>query len=164
MTQSISKTPLLILFILSVIPTILIIGNPQLWALTNIVIFIFFSLWEYSIVKSLVRKSKHEIKITKFTTTLILTTIYICLLSCYYALTYEKYDDPKWLLPIIIIGQFFLFFSAFYIIRFFAKTIAIVELDRTAKFSDYFRYFVMILFFPFGIWWLYPKIKSLIER
>jgi hypothetical protein len=163
MTQLISKTPLLILFILSVIPTLLINGNPQLWAFTNIVIFIFFSLWEYSIVARLVSKSKHEIKLTKFTRTLILTTIYICLLSTYFALTYENYDDPKWLLPIIIIGQFFLFFSAFYIIRFFARTIAIVELGRTTKFTDYFEYFVMIIFFPFGIWWLYPKIKSLIE-
>jgi hypothetical protein len=74
MTQLISKTPLLILFILSVIPTLLINGNPQLWAFTNIVIFIFFSLWEYSIVARLVSKSKHEIKLTKFTRTLIMTT------------------------------------------------------------------------------------------
>ncbi len=163
MTQKISKTPLLILFILSVLPTLLINGNPQVWAFSNILIFIFFSLWEYSIIKRLVVTCKLEIKTNKFTMTLILTTIYICLLSVYFALTYNKYDDPKWLLPIIIVGQFLLLAGAVSIINFFAKIIALADLKRPVKFKDYFGYIIMIIFFPFGIWWLYPKIQLLIK-
>jgi len=87
----------------------------------------------------------------------------MCLLSIYFALTYNKYDDPKWLLAIIIIGQFLLFLGGLSIVLFFAKTIAIAELQRPVKLTDYFGYVVMIIFFPFGIWLLYPKIQSLIK-
>jgi hypothetical protein len=163
MTQKISKTPLLMLFILSVLPTLLINRNSQVWAFTNILIIIFFSLWEYSIVKRLIASCNLKIKTNKFTRTLILTTIYICILSIYFALTYNKYDDPKWLLPIIIVGQFLFLAGAVSIILFFAKIIALADLKRPVKFTDYFGYVVMIIFFPFGIWWLYPKIQSLIK-
>jgi hypothetical protein len=163
MTQKISKTPLLMLFILSVLPTLLINGNAQVWAYANIPIFIFFSFWEYSIVKRLIATCNLEIKTNKFTRTLILTTIYICLLSVYFALTYNKYDDPKWLLPIIIVGQFLLLAGAASIILFFAEIVALADLRRPVKFSEYVGYVIMIIFFPVGIWWLYPKIQSLIK-
>ncbi len=163
MIQSISKTPLLILFILILLPTLVVDENSQIWALMNIVICTFFFLWEYSIVKRLVGKIKFEIKIAKFGRTLIATTIYTCFLSIYGALTYNKYDDPKWLLPIVIVGNFFLFFSMAYTIRFFAKTIAIADLERDVRLKDYLAYIIMIIFFPFGIWWLHPKIQSLIK-
>lgn len=162
MTQSISKTPLLVLCVLSLLPTVLVTGNSQVWAFTDVIIFNFFSLWVYSIVKRLLEKNDQQIKTAKFTRTLISTTIYISLLSIYYGLTYNNYDDPKWLLLIIIIGQFYLFFSSAYIVTFFAKTIAISDLKRPVKLTDYLSYTVLIVFFPIGIWWLYPKIKSLI--
>ena len=163
MAESVSKTSLLTLFILSLMPPLLIYATPALWAFTDIAIFIFFSIWGYSIVKKLVTKSKHQIKTTKFTTVLILAAIYISLLGTYFAFTYTKNDDPELLLPIIIIGQFLLFLAGTYSIRFFARTIAMVELGRNARFSEYAGYLVMLICFPFGIWWLYPKIMSLIE-
>jgi hypothetical protein len=163
MIQKISRTPLLFLFILSVLPALLINGNSQIWAFTNFLIFIFFSLWVYSIVKRLVTVCNLQIKTNKFTGTLIFTTIYGCLLSVYFAFTYNKYDDPKWLLPIIIVGQFLFFAGVVSVVLFFAKIIALGELRRPAKSSEYIGYIVMIIFFPIGIWRLYPKIQSLIN-
>jgi hypothetical protein len=163
MTQKISRTPLLILFILSVLAALLINGNSQVWAFANFLIFIFFSLWVYSIVKRLVTACNLEIKTQKFTRTLIFTTVYACLLSVYFALTYNKFDDPNWLMPIIIVGQFLFFAGVVSLIHFFVKTIAFAEFRRPAKSAEYVGYFVMIIFFPVGIWWLYPKIQSLIN-
>jgi len=163
MIQSISKTPLLVLFVVSIVPLLLIEGQPGLWAFTIIICSNFFSIWAYSIVKHLNKKTKVKIKFSKFTLVLILLTVYVTLLSIYFALTFPDYDDPKWLLPIIIIGQMFLAWSLFYIIGFMAKLIAIVDLKRNVQFIDYIGYLVLLLFFPFGIWWVYPKIQSLIK-
>jgi hypothetical protein len=66
-------------------------------------------------------------------------------------------------LPIIIVGQFLLLAGAASIILFFAEIVALADLRRPVKFSEYVGYVIMIIFFPVGVWWLYPKIQSLIK-
>lgn len=160
MIQSISQTPLLVLFILSLLPTMLINTNIQVWSFACIIIFIFFSLWVHSVVKGLIEKYEQQFNIRKFTRTLILTTLYICLLGTYNALTFDTEDEPKWLILVIIIGQFYLCINLLYIATSFAKAIASADLKRPVTLADYLGYVVLIFFFPIGIWWLYPKIRS----
>lgn len=154
---------MIILFAISIIPLLSVSGNPKVLAFTIILVSIFFSLWVYSIVKNLAQKTVIEITISKFRLILILLTLYISLLSIYFALTFPDKDDPKWLLPIIILGQIFFAWGLFYVITFLSKVVAIVDLKRNVKFIDYVGYIVLILFFPIGIWWLYPKIQSYIK-
>lgn len=44
-----------------------------------------------------------------------------------------------------------------------AKTIKIVEVQKSVKFVDFAGEFFLLWFFPIGIWFLQPKIKKLAE-
>jgi len=166
MTFKFSRAPLLALFIVSILPPIFMSTNTKLWSVVNIIVFTFFFIWTYSTIKRLLEKNKYDqtIKFKPFTIQLVLTNIYLIALSIYFVLTYPNIEGPKWMLPIIIIGQFFLAWNSIYLIRFFAKAIATVELQRKCHFADYLGNMVLLIFFPLGIWWLYPKIQTLIEN
>lgn len=64
------------------------------------------------------------------------------------------------LIPISI----YMFFAFFQTIIFSCKTLAMIELKREVKFSDYFVNLILILFFIIGIWILQPKITKLIAE
>ena len=164
MTRLLFKTPLLILFLLSILPVLAIeLLSPKNWGYLNIFIFAFFSAWLYSIVKVLSERNQYdkETKLGKFTAVLIWTAFYSISLSIYFALTFNKYEDPKWFPLIIIPGQIFLFYCVFYLTSFIAKLICTVEQKRIIKFQDYLGYFFLFFIFPIGIWWIHPKINQL---
>jgi hypothetical protein len=161
MTHFFAKTPLLILFCLSIIPIAFIGLSPGIWAYINVIIFSFFALWAFSITKLILAKNNYDsdLKLRKFSGILIIATAYIIFLSVYYANTYNNYDEPGWFLLLILIGHSFLAYSIFYLAYFIAKTISTVERKGIVKFSDYAGYFFLLFIFPIGIWWLNPKIK-----
>lgn len=59
---------------------------------------------------------------------------------------------------------FYMFFALFQTIIFACKTLAILELKREVKFSDYLLNFILILFLIIGIWILQPKVTKLIAE
>jgi hypothetical protein len=105
-----------------------------------------------------------SLKFRPFLIQLILTTIYLIALGIYFALTYPDIEDPKWLILVIIIGQLFLAWNTFYILGFLAKTIVTIQNKQKSHFPDYLGYMVLLLFFPIGIWWIHPKIQTLITQ
>ncbi|QHL87240.1 hypothetical protein GU926_07260 [Nibribacter ruber] len=57
---------------------------------------------------------------------------------------------------------FYVFFAFLYSTNIFpAKTIKSIELSKEARFGDYFFYSFLILFLPFGIWILQPRINRI---
>lgn len=53
--------------------------------------------------------------------------------------------------------------SAIYCFGFCARTVRTIELGRVASLSQYFGYGFLILLFPFGIWFLQPKLNRMTE-
>ena len=64
------------------------------------------------------------------------------------------------LIPISI----YMFFALFQTIVFSCKTLAMIELKRDVKFSDYLVNLILILFLIIGVWILQPKITKLIAE
>ena len=149
MTDYFTRIPPLALFVICFIPLAFMSGNTKLWCFINIIVFTFYFIWIYSITKKLLDKNKYDttIKLNKFRIQLVLTNFYIVALSIYFALTYPNVEEPKWMLLIIIIGQFFLFWNFIYLIRFVAKAIATIELKRECHFPDYLGNIVLLFFF-----------------
>ncbi|MGR7813410.1 hypothetical protein [Lacinutrix undariae] len=58
----------------------------------------------------------------------------------------------------------YMFFALFQTIIFSCKTLAMIELKREVKFSDYLLNLILILFLMFGVWILQPKITKLIAE
>jgi len=56
----------------------------------------------------------------------------------------------------------YMFFALFQTIVFSCKTLAMIELKREVKFSDYLVNLILTLFLMIGIWILQPKITKLI--
>ena len=92
-----------------------------------------------------------------------MTYTYVIALSMYYAFTHSITEEPRRMLLIIITGQCFLAWNSIYLTRFIAKAVATLELKRKCHFPDYLENFVLLYFFPFGVWWIHPKIQKLID-
>ena len=70
---------------------------------------------------------------------------------------------PKDYAGIIIIPSLYYFYAIFIIFRYVSKVIASVELKRLAKAPDYMGYFMLIWFFPIGVWFIQPKLNKYFE-
>jgi hypothetical protein len=64
---------------------------------------------------------------------------------------------------LIIPLHLFAMFCGIYVLRFVAKIIKSVELQRRARFSDYIGYFFLVWFYPIGIWILQPQINKIVS-
>lgn len=64
---------------------------------------------------------------------------------------------------LIIPLHLFAMFCGIYVLRFVAKIIKSVELQRRARFSDYIGYFFLAWFYPIGIWILQPEINKIVS-
>lgn len=66
------------------------------------------------------------------------------------------------ILTIFTVVHFFAMFCLLYCLYFAAKTIKTVELQRETTFSDFIGEFLLIWFFPIGVWIVQPKINELV--
>ena len=73
---------------------------------------------------------------------------------------YSMYNVLFTSLFIIIPVQFLFIISMLYCFHFTAGAIKSTELKQNAKFEDFFKEFMLILFLPFGIWILQPFIRG----
>jgi hypothetical protein len=55
----------------------------------------------------------------------------------------------------------FSMFCIFYCLYFIAKSLKSVELQRPVTFNDYAGEFVLIWFFPIGVWVIQPRINNI---
>jgi hypothetical protein len=51
----------------------------------------------------------------------------------------------------------------FYVLYFVSKSLVLAERSKPASFYDYAVPFLMILFFPIGIWMIQPRVNRLYE-
>lgn len=163
MISQISKTPTWILFFLSIIPIIIETNNPKVWAITIAVIFAFFAFWCYSIIIKLTFNGR-VFNIMKFKLILILALLYVVFVCIYYVFTLEMPENLRVIFFAIIPGHIFLAYAYLYLLNFISKVISTLEFEKAVKFNEYISYFICLFFFPIGIWWINPKIKSLIEK
>lgn len=98
--------------------------------------------------------------------------IYFCLLPFFivFAIQVSSRENLDGIIQVAILGIFIFtlhFFSIFCILHtifFAAKTIRSAELKRNARFSDFVGDFFLIWIFPVGIWFIQPRINTLIEQ
>lgn len=66
--------------------------------------------------------------------------------------------------PIIPLLYYFSVFCKFYIWYFLAKTLKTVEQQREVNFLDFVGEFLLIWFYPIGVWIVQPKINKINEK
>lgn len=65
---------------------------------------------------------------------------------------------------VFLMLHLFVMFCIFYCMWFTAKSLKSVELQRPVTFSDFAGDFLLILFFPIGVWIIQPRINKLFEQ
>jgi len=69
--------------------------------------------------------------------------------------------SPIKIFAIILPLHLFSIFCIFYCLHFTAKSLKIVELQRPVSFSDFAGEFVLMWFFPIGVWVIQPRVNRL---
>ena len=164
--------PTWILFTLSISPLIEISNNRKVVAILIIILTIFFAFWIYSIAFKLCANRINGLlfNIKKFKIILIFASIYVIFLCLYYIHSLNKsvdlssFRELRVIFFVIVPGHIFLAYSYFFLLRFISKAISTLENDKNVTINSYVGYLILLFFFPLGIWWINPKIKSLIEK
>ncbi|MEM7511835.1 MAG: hypothetical protein AAF388_12940 [Bacteroidota bacterium] len=61
------------------------------------------------------------------------------------------------IIPLHLFFMFCLFYSIYYV----GKTIKAAEIQQEVRFSDVFGEFMLIWFFPIGIWFIQPRVNAI---
>lgn len=69
----------------------------------------------------------------------------------------------KWF-PLIFVSHIFVVFCAFHTIYFAAKALRSAQLGKRAKTGQYFEDFILLWFYPIGVWFVQPRIQQIIEN
>ena len=127
--------------------------------------------WFWAIAIHLQEKLPDDLKLkaTRFKIFLLFPIIYFMIFFVFvdYALSgaIENGTGPNpAFFALIIPFHLFAIFCIFYCSYFVSRIFKTVELQRKVTFSDFSGVFYMILFFPFGIWTIQPRINKMIEE
>ena len=135
---------------------------------------IFFG-WFWSVAIGLQSKIPENLtmKLKKFKLIFFIPIIYIFCITIFISYTMDGIiisgNEPNVglfgsLFAFIVPMHLFSMFCILYTLYFVAKTIKTVELQKEVKFSDFAGDFILIWFYPIGIWIIQPKINKFIEE
>ena len=123
--------------------------------------------WIYALATRLNGKLPENagMKLSKFKLFLSVPLVYICLICLFmFGLMNNMWHvpgSPAKIFAIILPVHLFSIFCIFYCLYFTAKSLKTVELQRPVSFSDFAGEFVLIWFFPIGVWVIQPRVNRL---
>jgi hypothetical protein len=141
------------------------------------ILMIFFTAgtfgWIWSIGKVLHKRLPQGVKLNLalFHVFLIIPVLYIIIILCGLSFTmlsgangegfaWGFISYPAVLITIHLLSMVMIFLA----LRFAAKVMKSVEIDRLAKFSDYAGEFFLIWFMPVGVWFLQPRLNRMVKE
>lgn len=130
--------------------------------------------WYWAVGTGLQKKIKPNIqmKVNKFKIFFSIPIIYFLLFAIFISqvfaqmMEYNSTPDPSLIgiIALVIIPlHFFALFCMLYVIYFVSKTIKTIEMERNVKFSEFLGEFILIMFFPIGVWIIQPRINKMID-
>ncbi len=150
MTRTIASLPTWVVFGLLVIP--FVIGNSLPYGTT--IVGASYVIWIYSLGVEAQHALPKGMAMpnSKFKFALIYFAGYVVVASINFS-TIMPYA-----IPFHIFAMFCIFYSFYYV----AKAIRTIELNRIAKFEDWFAVFVGMWFFYIGVWFIQRKIQRVV--
>ncbi len=152
--------------ILNYLPFILIVSLISMFSLAG-------WIWAMSTgLQSQIPENIH-LKIKKFKRFFFIPFVYVLFIAILVIANIGYITHPKsnpdfsnigTLVLIIIPFHLLSIFSGFYTLYFAAKTYKTAELQKEVKFSDFAFEFILLWFYPIGIWILQPKINQMIKQ
>lgn len=125
-----------------------------------------FLIWIYTLGVNLHKKLPIDstLNLTKFRLFFFLYSAYsICFILFSSGLLGDHLLSPS-SMGFMALGNFLSLFCFFNCIHFVSKALKTLEIGRTATFNDFIGDFVLIWFFPFGVWFIQPRVNKLFNE
>lgn len=123
--------------------------------------------WVYSLGINLHKKLPQSVlmNLRLFKWMIFISLVYISAISLYTSQTLSSSGQQfnTGIFALIFTLHLFVMFCLFYCLHFIAKSLKALELRKHVTFSDYAGEFFLIWFFPFGIWFIQPRINKLFD-
>jgi hypothetical protein len=131
--------------------------------------FVILVLWFYSIGHKINSLLPEGLKINEvfFKITSFFPIFYFFIIFLFFGFLAESNCsdfNPIPLFIFIVPSHLFAMFCMFYLIYFCSKTFKTFELQKSVRFNDYAGEFVLLWFFPIGIWIIQPRINKIFEE
>lgn len=104
---------------------------------------------------------------TFFKLSVLFPMFYIILVFLLFGIILSKTSEdfnPFLVIILIVPAHLFSMFCMFYLIYFCSKTLKTYELQKKVRFTDYAGEFVLLWFFPIGIWIIQPRINKIYDE
>lgn len=145
----------LIFFIAAITSSFTFANNPLLTTIINVIGFSIYFLWFFAVGIELSNRAKVDIRKSKnmFYFNGLILMISITIVQFLYGGDFESSGFVGFLWSAYCIYALFQFFS------FPLKVLRSIELNREAKIGSYLGYFILMAFWPIGIWGIQMKIN-----
>ena len=132
-----------------------------------IVLIVVLLGWFYAVGVFLKKKLPNTVKMdtSKFKFFFFTPLCYMLLFYCISLYLFHSVSNGNYqnlgIIIILIPLHFFSMLCLLYCVYYLAKVLKAVEFQRPVTFSEYIVEFLLILFFPIGIWFIQPKINKI---
>lgn len=156
-----------IVFMMNMFRTDMVLNGFSLYFILGIFVpFLMLIFWLYtmghkvnSILSEDLRKNETFFKISA-----LFPILYIVFVFLLFGIILGKSSadfNPILIVIFIVPAHLFTMFCMFYLIYFCSKSLKTYELQKKLKFVDYAGEFVLLWFFPIGIWIIQPRINKI---
>jgi hypothetical protein len=138
----------------------------------SFITMLMFSIWIWVIVTKLIPLIPESVKMSVFRFKMfvifpIIYFLFIGVVSNYFYNSFDEGTIGQSSFMLITLAMFplhiFAIYCMFHNIYFTAKTIKSVELQKTLSFSDFAAEFLLLWFYPIGVWIIQPKVLKLLS-
>ena len=121
--------------------------------------------WIYAIGTNFHKKLPDTVKmnLVRFKVLFFIMAVYALFFIAFDTFSNEKILDSG-LFGVIIPIHIFSMFCILYCLHFNARALKAVELQRPVTFGDFSGEFLLLLFYPFGIWIIQPRIIKFFDK
>jgi len=155
-----------ILMLINIIIAI-IIGKPLLIFISDNILLllslIVFMSWIWAIGTRIDKKIPEDLRMKPglFKFCVIYSIIYMLIFSAFALLLVAEIINPGLNFIIIIPFHLLAMFSTLYCDYYIAKNIVMAEKKERVGISSYLPYFILMWFYPIGIWFIQPKVNRI---
>ena len=107
----------------------------------------------------------HDLKIKRFNFSMFFSIAYTIIITGLfeggYNINQDNYKEYGSVVYVVLPLHIFTLYCIFYTIRFIAKAIATIENNKIVGPDMYIGFFLLLWFFPIGVWWMHPKIRKI---
>jgi len=133
------------------------VGNDFFNRAINTVGLIIYFLWYFAVGLELTEHLQHRIE---FGRSMFIINAFVLTLSMLILVTvFDGEYSNNGFLPFV--WGVYLMYAIVQFTSFPARALKSVEQQDEVRFDQYFGYYLLILFWPFGIWWIQPKLNRI---